>query len=207
MIRSTTAVAGLIALCAVSACAIQTDSSPRDVPTGERALGPVDPVDPEAGASEGRSRIFLLTSDENSGERLLRSRSREVGSSPDAVLEELFKGPNQQELEDGLRTELPEELTLNAPSRPIAGTLNVDLSPEILELGLSQLRLAVAQIVFTASELPGVEDVRLRVDGENRPWPDGRGELESAPLSRYDYPGLVESTQPPFPAVPSAEAP
>ena len=119
------------------------------------------------------------------------------------MLEELFKGPNRPELEAGLRTELPEELTLNSPSRRIAGTLTVDLSPEILELGLSQLRLAVAQIVFTASELEGVQDVRLRVDGEIRDWPDGRGELESDPLSVYDYPGLVESTQPPFPAVPS----
>ena len=34
--------------------------------------------------------------------------------------------------------------------------LNVDVSPEILELGLSELRLAVAQIVFTAGELDGV---------------------------------------------------
>lgn len=201
MIRSTMAVATLTALCAVSACAIQTDSSPRDVPTAERALD--DPVDPEAGASTGRSRIFLLTSDGDSGERLLRSKSREVESAPDAVLEELFKGPNEPDLEAGLRTELPEGLTLNAPSRRIAGTLNVDLSPEILELGLSQLRLAVAQIVFTANELDGVQDVRLRVNGETRAWPDGRGELESDPLSVYDYPGLVESTQPPFPAAPT----
>ncbi len=202
MIRSTMALATLAALCAVSACAIQTDSAPRDVPSGERA--DFDPVDPEAGASEGSSRIFLLTSDGDSGERLLRSKSREVDStSRDAVLEELFKGPNRTELEAGLRTELPEELTLSSPSRPIAGTLTVDLSPEILELGLSQLRLAVAQIVFTASELEGVQDVRLRVDGEIRDWPDGRGELESDPLSVYDYPGLVESTQPPFPAMPS----
>ena len=202
MIRSTMAVATLTAMCAVSACAIQTDSSPRDVPTAERALD--DPVDPEAGASTGRSRIFLLTSDGDSGERLLRSKSREVDStSRDAVLEELFKGPTSLELEAGLRTELPEELTLNSPSRRIAGTLNVDLSPEILELGLSQLRLAVAQIVFTASELPGVQNVRLRVDGEFRDWPDGRGELECDPLSVYDYPGLVVSTQPPFPAAPT----
>jgi spore germination protein GerM len=205
MIRSRTILAVATALWAISSCAIQTDSAPRDVPSGERALG--DPVDPEAGASEGSRRVFLLTSDEDSGERMLRSRSRQVDSTPDAVLEELFKGPNESELEAGLGTELPEELSLNSPSRRIAGILTVDLSPEILELGLSQLRLAVAQIVFTASELEGVRAVRLRVDGENRDWPDGRGELESDALSTYDYPGLVESTQPPFPAAPSAQAP
>lgn len=195
-----TAVLVAAALLAASACEIQPDASPRDVPPGERAL--LDPVDPGAGESEGASRVFLLASSEDEGERQLRSVSREVESTPTAVLEELFLGPNQDEFEAGMRTALPAELTLHS-ARPIAGTLNVDLSPEILELGTSQLRLAVAAIVFTASELDGVRAVRLRVDGETRAWPDGSGELQSTPLTVYDYPGVVESTQPPFPAVPS----
>jgi spore germination protein GerM len=122
------------------------------------------------------------------------------------LINELINGPNPQELEAGLRAVLPPELTLNSPPRRIAGTLNVDLSPEILELGHSQLRLAVAAIVFTASQLDGVSNVRLRVEGENHEWPDGRGELQSTPLSVYDFPGLVESTQPPYPALPSDTA-
>lgn len=187
----------------VAACAIQPDTSPRDVPASERP--PLNPVDPEAGASAGSSRIFLLTSDEINGGRQLRSVSRTVPDpTPQAVIEELILGPNQEELEAGLRTELPDELTVKS-ARPIAETLNVDVSPEILELGGSQLRLAVAAIVFTASELPGVSAVRLRVDGAQRAWPDGRGELKSTPLTVYDYPGLVQSTQPPFPAVPTEQ--
>jgi spore germination protein GerM len=194
----------LIAVLALTACAIQPDSSPRDVPAGDRAN--VDPLDPEAGASTGSSRIFLLTSDEDSGSRQLRSVSREVPeATPEAVINELINGPNPTELEAGLRPALPPELTLLSPPRPIAGTLSVDLSPEILELGHSQLRLAVAAIVFTASQLDGVSAVRLRVNGEDRDWPDGRGELKSTPLSVYDFPGVVESTQPPYPALPSEQ--
>jgi spore germination protein GerM len=183
------------------ACAIQPDSSPRDIPAGERVL--LDPVDPEAGASAGSSRIFVLTSDGDNGERSLRSVQRTVPDpEPQKVIEELILGPNQQELDAGLRSALPDELTVHS-ARRIAGTLNVDLSPEILELGGPQLRLAVAAIVFTADELDGVRNVRLRVDGANRDWPDGRGELQSGVLSVYDFPGIVESTQPPFPPVPS----
>ena len=81
--------------------------------------------------------------------------------------------------------------------------MNVDVSPEILELPQPTLELAVAQIVFTSSELAGVSDVRLRVDGQPQAWPDGRGELQTDAATVYDYPGLVESTQPSFPAVPS----
>ena len=48
--------------------------------------------------------------------------------------------------------------------------------------------------------------MRLRVDGETRGWPDGSGELQESALTVYDYPGLAESSQPPYPAVPSQPA-
>lgn len=183
------------------ACAIQPDSSPRDVPVGERAL--LDPVDPPAGDSEGSSRVFLLNSGEDDGERSLRSALRDVADpTPKAVLEELILGPNQQELDLGLQTALPADLLVDS-ARLAAGTLNVDVSAEILDLPGSALGLAVAAIVFTASELPGVRAVRLRVDGEIREWPDGRGELQNDPLTVFDFPGVAESTQPPYPAVPT----
>ncbi|MET0459633.1 MAG: GerMN domain-containing protein [Ilumatobacteraceae bacterium] len=183
----------------VSACAIQPDPAPRDIPIDDRAL--LETVEPAAGQDEGTSRIYLLTSDEDSGERELRSVRRDAGPTPTAVLEELFKGPNQQELEAGLRTAIPEDLVLLS-ARPIAGNLAVDVSSEILELPGSALRLAVAEIVFTASQLPGIRGVRLRVEGETRGWPDGGGELRETALTVYDYPGLAESSQPPYPAVP-----
>ena len=63
----------------------------------------------------------------------------------------------------------------------------------------TQLQLAVAQIVFTASELPGAESVLIRVDGNSRAWPDGDGELQSDPLTIYDFTGYAESSQPAYP--------
>lgn len=192
----------LVFVAASSSCAIQPDSSPKDIPQGDRA--PMELIDPDAGASAGSSRVFLLTSDEDNGERRLRSVLRSVpDASPSAVLQELFRGPNRQEFDAGLRSGLPEGLVLLS-ARSVAGTLNVDVSSHILELPGSALRLAVAEIVFTASQLDGVRAVRLRVDGKIRGWPDGSGELQNTPLSVYDYPGLAESTQPAYPPVPSA---
>jgi hypothetical protein len=41
------------------------------------------------------------------------------------------------------------------------------------------------------------------VDGAEARWPASNGELQSDPLTVYDFPGLEPSTQPAYPAVPS----
>jgi hypothetical protein len=92
-------------------------------------------------------------------------------------------------------------------ARVVGPTLVVDLSPQILELQSTALRLAVAQIVFTAGELEGVRSVRLRVDGQSRAWPAGQGDLQEKALTVYDFPGYAESAQPAYPPVPSGTAP
>jgi spore germination protein GerM len=185
----------------VGACAIQPDSGPRDIPANQRLS--LEPVAPEAGAAAGSRRIYLVADDdEGDGGRSLRPVLRNVDPGPEAVLNELFNGPNEEEIDGGVRTDLPEPLTLHSASR-VGDMLIVDVTPEILELSGPALQRAVAQIVFTASDLPGTRDVRLRVDGQQLPWPDGRGELQTDPLTIYDYPGFVPSAQPAFPAIPS----
>jgi hypothetical protein len=78
-----------------------------------------------------------------------------------------------------------------------------DGSSEITAQSGERLGLAVAQIVFTATEIDGVRAVRLRVNGQDQRWPKGDGETRDGDLSVYDFPGLVQSAQPPYPAVPS----
>jgi hypothetical protein len=46
----------------------------------------------------------------------------------------------------------------------------------------------------------------ITIDGVRQQWPAGSGELHSEPLTRYDFPGLVLSSQPAFPSVPSPQA-
>ena len=187
----------------VGACAIQPDSSPRDIPPDDTMQ--VEPIAPDAEATEGTHPIFFVTDEDDDGQGTLRHVGRAVDSpSPEAVLDELFKGPSAEEFEAGFRTAL-DAFTLNSAQR-VVGTLNVDVSPEILELPQPTLELAVAQIVFTADGLAGVNEVLLKVDGERQEWPDGRGELQTGTLTVYDFPGLVESTQPAFPAIPSPVA-
>jgi spore germination protein GerM len=193
-------VVALVVVGLVSGCAIQSDASPRDIPVADRSLSADLPA--EGGEAAGSTRVFLVHESDD-GPRL-RSVLRSVQPTPRAVMLELLKGPNAHEDERGITSALPRDLVLIS-ARAGAGVMTVDVSAQLLDEPAPQLQLAIAQIVFTASELDGVREVRIRVDGTNRPWPDGQGELQTAPLTTYDYPGLVESTQPPYPPIPSKQ--
>jgi spore germination protein GerM len=185
----------------VAGCAIQPDTAPRDIPESERGL--LEAVPPEGGETGGSTRVFLVAEGDD-GQPRLRPVVRSVDAAAGPALQELFKGPNDVDFENGLGTALPAGLQL-VDVGTVAGTLQVEVTPEILDVPAPSLVLAVAQIVFTASELDGVSRVRLRVDQRNRAWPDSRGELQEGPLSVYDYPGVAESTQPPYPPIPSGQ--
>lgn len=200
--RRATATAVIGLLIALSACGIDPDSGPRVVPPDQR--GQLESGEQGAGQSAGAGRVFLLVEDENG--RVLRSVLRDVPARPADVLQALIGGPNDTEIADGLQTALPVDVEVRS-ARQVAGIVNVDLSPQILELQSNALQLAVAQIVFTLAELDGVNAVRLRVDGQNRDWQDGRGELQNDALTVYDFAGYAESAQPAYPPVPSETVP
>ena len=189
-----------VVLVAASGCGIGADSTPRDVAPNERGLAPNAVSDgDEAG---GTSRIYLVAPSEAGDPSLLRSTARDVASGATPLIKSLLAGPNDDELESRLVTNIPQETQLLS-TRSSGDVLFVDVSPEITELSGELLVLAVAQIVFTAAEIDGVRAVRLRVDGQDQSWPKGDGETRDGELTVYDFPGLVQSAQPPYPAVPS----
>ena len=183
----------------IASCGIQADDSPRDIGVDDRSLTPTD----AAGASEasGASRVYLVTPNESDAQRRLRSVQRDVQPRPAPLLEVLLDGPNPTEAGARMSTALPAGLQLLS-TRPVGDVLVVDVSDEMTELSGDLLILAVAQIVHTASEIDSVRALRLRVDGEEVPWPRGDGKTASGDLTVYDYPGVVESAQPAYPAIP-----
>jgi hypothetical protein len=189
----------MIALAAVSGCSIQPDASPNDLPDEvANVFGDPDTGDEAAGTN----RIYLLAPPDVEAPQRLRAVQRDVLTLPGSVLESLFAGPNADERNDLLDTAIPADVEL-IDARQVGQVLTVDLNDVFDELTPDGLRLAVAQIVSTATDIDGVQLVQLRIDGEDRVWPLGNGELTDRPLTKYDYPGLVESSQPAFPAIPS----
>lgn len=192
--RSGAALAVAVAL--LAACGVSPDASPRDLPRDEQVIAPL-PV-ATGGEAEGPDRIYLAAPGET---RLLRSVSRDTVSRRD-LLEVLLAGPNDDELDQQYTTFLPAELEL-VDTFQQGPLLFLDLSSEILELTGQPLSQALAQIVYTATELDGVKRVQITVDGQTKSWPRPVGGNTAAPLSIYDYPGFAQSAQPAFPALPA----
>lgn len=184
----------------LAGCGIPSDDGPRDI-TGAAKRDLLANAT-AAGAATGSARIFLVVPGRPGGGGSLRAVPRDVDTTPTELLTALLAGPNIGEQRAQLTTAVPSGTRLNS-ARLANGALNVDLSGAIDQLTGETLIEAVAQIVLTATEVPSIRTVRLLIDGVPSEWPDGGGQLQAEPLTRYDFPGLVESSQPDFPAVDS----
>jgi spore germination protein GerM len=197
------AVLVVVAVTVGSACAIQPESAPNDVPAERSGVFGEPSTGDEAA---GTNRIFLLAPTDAEEPQRLRAVLRDVPTTTAAsVLSSLFAGPNAAERDEQLDTAIPTGVELRT-ARTVGEVLTLDLNDVFAELTPDGLRLAVAQIVTTATQIDGIRAVQLRVDGEDRVWPRGNGELTDDALTEFDFPGLVESTQPAFPGTPSPAA-
>lgn len=179
----------------VSACGIQTDSAPRDLPEDERSLLIAgSSAGPDA---SGADRIYLVGPGDD---RLLRSVPRDAAPRED-LIKILLLGPNDDELDAGYSTFIPPATELLS-ARSNGQILILDLSSEISELTGQSLSQAIAQIVYTATEIEGIEAVQIRVNDEPVAWPKQNGDTTTDALRIYDYPSYVLTAQPAYPAVP-----
>ena len=178
------------------ACGVRPDAAPRDLPVEERDVS-VEIVAAGSDAS-GANRIYLVAPGE---ERLLRSVPRQAATRFE-LIEILFAGPNDDELAAQYSSFIPPTTELIS-ARTQGQILTIDLSGGITDLSGANLAQALAQIVYTAAELDGVEAVQIRVDDQELAWPRGNGETTSDPLRVYDYPNFVITAQPDFPPLPA----
>jgi spore germination protein GerM len=196
-------VAAVLMTLSVNSCSIAAEGSPRSIGVSDRGDLSVN-FDQPAGAATGSGRIYLLSPEVLGQPRTLQSVARDVRDTPADAMRALFEGPNTEELQALLRSAIPSGTSLLAVTQ-VGAQLLVDVSSELQQLTGEALVDGVAQIVLTASEIAGVSAVSIAIDGIPQQWPAGSGELQSEPLTRYDFPGIVLSSQPAFPSVPSPE--
>ena len=185
----------------LTSCSIDAEGSPRDIAVHDRGDLNTN-FNQAAGAATGSGRIYLLSPEVLGQPRTLQSVARDVGDTPSDALRALFEGPNADELQEMLRSAIPPGTRLLDVGLH-GDELIVNVSSELEQLTGEALIDGVAQVVLTASEITGVSSVAITIDGVPQQWPAGSGELQGAPLTRYDFPGLVLSSQPAFPSVPS----
>lgn len=194
------AVIGLVAVALaglLAGCSLQPEAEPRNVPQEEQGLIVLD----VGGGSDaaGGARIYLVGPGESG---LLRSAQRDARTARN-LIEILLQGPNEDELAAQYSTAIPRTVDLLS-ARLQSRVLQIDLSPEITELTGPGLIQALAQLVYTAAEIEEVTAVEILVEGSPLSWPTGTGRSTTDPLRTFDYPGAVRTSQPAYPAVPSA---
>jgi hypothetical protein len=186
----------------LAGCGVRTDTAPRDVdPEDRRDISA--PVPSGSGLLSGAARIYLVGVDRSGERSSLAMVTRDVPRTANAVVDALLAGPTVTERAARLRTAIPPSTDLNSASFVSPGTLALDVSPDIFEATGDALIDTVAQFVFTMSELDRVNRVLILVDGLAQPWPRGDGQLVSGPLTVFDFPAKVVTSQPDYPSLPA----
>lgn len=165
-----------------AACGIRDQERP--VALGDAGLPPeTAPPEAQSDEVEGTS-LFLVEGD--------RLRQVQRPPQPDlaSAMATLLEGPRETEATAGLRSAIPAGTRLLGSS--IEGDeVRLDLSQEFTSIVGEQYILAVAQVVYTATEVTGVERVHIAIAGEPATLARADGQLTAGPVGREDYASLA----------------
>ena len=133
-------------------------------------------ADPSLGALE----LFLVRES-----RLVPVRRGAATPSVANALEALTSGPTSSERSQGLRTALAGPVRLAGMDG--AAVPVVDVADSFGQIEGEEQILALAQIVFTLTAVPGVEGVAFALSEREVEVPTGDGTLKAGPLRRDDF--------------------
>jgi hypothetical protein len=183
-----TTLGAMLAVCVVSAaCGIPSGGAPTDIAKADvpfRLLHPSPsttvPPPPAVGVTET---IFLVT-----GGQHLQPVTRDVPvpANLTQILGALLDGPTAAESSLGLQTFLTGARThVTATVSNAIATVNFASNP-VQVVGPDQT-LAVAQVVFTATQQPGIASVAFEIAGQPIGVPTASGVQASGPVNRTLY--------------------
>ena len=173
------------------ACGVPTDDHPRPIPDErvpfdllDPAPAPTAPASPDGSAS---ATVFMVAGDR------LSPVLRNVGgpASADTVLQALLAGVMAEEAAGNLRTAIPSG-TRASVAEEAGGRVRVELSPAFVDNGASERVLAVAQIVYSLTGVPGVDSLTVSISGRTVAGPTGDGTLRSGPVRRADFAAVAK---------------
>lgn len=193
----------LAVVLASAGCGVRSDTSARDLSAARVPYGLLDDAPatttttaPTPAVPRTDVLVYFIKDD-----RLIR-RVRQVNAPPTVAksLTSLLFGVQEDDVSVGVRSAIDPTASIQARALDPA-TYQVDLSAEFSKGPSSEQVLALAQIVFTATALPGVTGVRFTLDGVPIEVPTGSGSLTSEPVGKEAFaefgelpPGLGEPT-------------
>jgi spore germination protein GerM len=192
MIRRASALwLGLCMVGALAGCGVPADSAPRALPADEvpaelLAIDPITTTSTVPVGTSSRVRIYLIGGD-GPAERLV-AVERPVQSPPtvERVIAALISGPNREESGRGLRSAILPGTIVNSVLVE-SNIAIVDLVKSAIAVNNIDLIVAIAQMVYSATELQGVGGVRFTLDGVRAKVPTASGIESTGPVGRAAY--------------------
>lgn len=179
----------VLAVLAIAACGVPEDDSPQElsadeVPFGLLTTPATTTTNPDDLSPSREANLWFVNADEQ-----VEPIPREVDDhSPETVVRTLVE-TTSEEYPTGFNSAIPPG-TMVIDTALEDGVLTVDLSSEFNTVVGGRSIVGVAQIVYTATEVIGVDAVRFQVDGEDVAVNDESGAQQTDPVTRTDYAGL-----------------
>jgi hypothetical protein len=186
-VRRRAQLVSLLVLLACVGCGVHTQSSPTSLGDDNVRVGPAPAVTAPPKTATDRAELCFF-----SGDHLVTIvRTLPAPFSPHRALEAL-EGRAGTALPVGIRTAIRGRYIAAADDTVAArGIARVDLSTDFVQRSASDQVLALAQIVCTLTQLPGVGQIRFTLHGDRVDVPRADGSLTSEPVSRFDYRALL----------------
>lgn len=182
---------GLVLAVALTACGVQADDGPRrlateKVPYGLLEAAPATTTTTVVGVPIVPVPVFFVHGDR------LRAVSRTV-TDPVTVgkaIDALLNGPREDESAIGIRTAVSPRTKLLV-ARLEDGVARLDLSADFALGQVQQQIPSLAQMIFTATAVPGVNAVRFTIEGEPVEVPTPEGHVAVGALGRDAFSALA----------------
>jgi len=187
----------------ITACGLRSDDAPR--PIAKDAIPSVlyqqNPASTTTIPNDSTTQLHALyivrtqgTSESLVGQPVAIANPTNPRDLPRTILERLVSNPPVSADADLVSFIPPTVKVRSANQDRDRDVLDIDIS-NLNNIESTHLRFAVAQIVFTATELPEIRAVRFKVDGAPSAVPigDGASSDVDAIITRFDFPTLRSS--------------
>jgi spore germination protein GerM len=187
------ALALLATAVALPGCGVRSDTEARDLSAGRVPYGLLDDAPttttskPTPAVATADVLVFFVKDD-----RMI-PKVRQVNAPPTVAkaLTALLLGVQPDESREEVRSAIDPTAAIQARALDPA-TYLVDLSAEFAQGPSSEQVLALAQIVYTATQFEGVTSVRFTLDGVPIEVPTGTGSLTSAAVGRDAFEAVAQ---------------
>jgi len=178
-------------------CGLSTNDEPERIGSGsaidEPAPPPAAPTvagSPSRGAGTGTIRVWFVETVSDSSAQLVavERQATNPSSAEQRLLALIREGPTEYEHEDlDFVSHVPNDTDLGDVEIRSNGVLSVELSDNFYDRRGQEAIFAFAQVVFTATEMDGVDRVQFRAETRGSLPVDGTGQSQDGPLGRSDY--------------------